>query len=478
MKVLFVSAEVAPFHKVGGLGDVAGTLPLELARLGVDVSVVMPLHRDCHQHLHMDRAALPLRVDAPSEVRHARVRRAELGGSGVPVYFIEYDQFFGRPEVYGHYPDAPQPWAFFARAVLALMPVLGLYPDVVHCHDWATGLLPVFEYLRPNGRPTVYTIHNLGYQGRFPLRDASAICIDPGSDAMRMIECCATINFMAAAIKSATVINTVSERYAQEIQTAPFGMGLDWLLRYRSEDIYGILNGISYDEWHPANEDLVAAYSAADPSGKRRCKAALQRELGLPIRPDVPLLAVVSRLAPQKGLDVLAEVLPEVIELPAQFVLLGDGEGDPADTLKRRYVALQSRYPRNVVAMVRFDLDVARRVYAGADMFVMPSRYEPCGLGQMIAMAHGTVPIVNATGGLADTVSEAAEEQTGFLFTSPPKEPQPAAVLAAIKRAVEAYADADGWEAIVRRAMSRRFTWERSAPKYVELYERAIEHRG
>lgn len=475
MRVLFVSNEVAPFAKVGGLADVAGTLPAAIADRGVDVRVVMPLHRSCPS-IEQCSIALPcLSVQTPYRAFAAGVLENTLNGSDVPIYFIKYDPFFDRPEVYGEggtdYPDSPQRYAFFARAVLALNHALGFGADVIHANDWPTGLLPAFERLNPFGRPTVYTIHNLGYQGSFPLSVASEIDIDPTSPAMPLVQLGGHINYMAAGIRSATVVSTVSERYAQEIQTPAFGHGLDGLLRDRAAYLHGILNGIAPDEWDPADaRHLPAAFSADRLEGKARCKAALQERLGLEVNPRIPLAVAVSRLVYQKGLDVLAEALPGTAALPMQFALLGTGD----EKLERLYLALAQANPGRVAASIEYNEDLARLHYAGADIFLMPSRYEPCGLSQMIAMAYGAVPVVHATGGLADTVSEAGREQTGFVcHYLTPKD-----LGSAIARAVDTYLRApDRWRALVRGVMQRDFSWAESARKYVRLYERAVRVR-
>ncbi len=475
MKVLFVANEVAPFAKVGGLADVAGSLPPALAELGVDVSVVMPLHQQVPTDVHGELVLDALEVKAPHETRRASVLEASLGDAGVPVYLIRYGPYFDRPKVYGpgggDYPDSAQRYAFFARAALALIPALGLDADVIHCHDWPTGLLPAFERLSPQGRPTVYTIHNLGYQGHFELEVAPRIGIDPASKAMRLVACDGCINYMAAGIRSATVLSTVSERYAQEVQTPDFGEGLDGLLRSRAADLYGIINGIDYEQWNPATDPALPEHFAPGAmSGKQVCKAALQREMGLPVDPDVPLVSAVTRLVWQKGLDVLAQVLPRAAKLPIQFVLLGTGEPAVEDS----YRLLGRRHPEAMAINIRYDEGLARRIYAGSDIFVMPSRYEPCGLGQMISMAYGTVPVVHATGGLADTVVEASTEPTGFVFHGLAA----ADLLFALERAVLAFRDRPRWETLVARCMAQDFSWGESARKYADLYETALARHG
>lgn len=474
MKVLFVSNEVAPFAKVGGLADVAGSLPPALAELGVDISIVMPRHRQCPDESECDLAVESLVVTAPHETRTASVLETRMGDSEVPVYFIKYDPYFDRPEIYGpsgsDYPDSPQRYAFFSRAVIALAGVLDRNIDIIHANDWPTGLLPAFEALNPMGRATVYTIHNLAYQGQFALDVAPLIGIEPNSEAMRLVEHNGLVNYMAAALRSATVINTVSERYAQEILTPPFGEGLDAILRDRSDDLFGILNGIDYTQWNPATDEaLPAHYGPNAMAGKQVCKAKLQEEMGLQVDADVPLVSVISRLAWQKGLDLLAEVLPHAIDLPIQFALLGTGEIE----LENTYRMLAQKFPGRIAVHIGYNEQLAHRIYAGSDMFAMPSRYEPCGLGQMIAMAFGTVPIVHATGGLADTVVETADDQTGFVFQRLTAED----LMRVLERAVLAFRDRPRWERLVARCMAQDFSWAQSARKYLELYETALKRR-
>lgn len=475
MNVLFVSNEVAPFAKVGGLADVAGSLPQAVSAHGPDISVIMPQHRSCPADEHCTVMLPSLSVQSPQSTHVCQILQTRLPDSDVPVYLIKYDPYFDRPEVYGpggtDYPDSPQRYAFFARAALAAEKALGLDADVIHANDWPTGLLPAFQSLNPMGVPTVFTIHNLGYQGRFPLGVARDIDIDPASNAMRLVEFAGEINYMAAAIKTATVINTVSERYAEEIQSTAFGEGLDGLLRGRSGDLFGIINGIDYDVWNPQKDPaLQAPFSAGDLSGKAQCKAALQQSMGLPVDPDVPLASAITRLVEQKGLDVLARALPRAVRLPLQFVLLGTGEPE----LEETYRQLAKAHPDRIAVSISYDEEKARRIYAASDMFVMPSRYEPCGLGQMMAMAYGTVPVVHATGGLADTVTETGGEQTGFVLSSL----EPDELVAALERATQDYAEPDTWKTLVKRVMRQDFSWAESARRYVQLYETAIDRHG
>ncbi len=470
MKVLFVANEVAPYAKVGGLADVAGSLPQALARRDLEVRVVMPLHRQCLEHGELDVAleALPVRVG--DRTIKATVLEASPPSSDVPVYFIQHDPYFDRAEVYGEggsdYLDAPERYAFFARAALALTDALGFEPDILHANDWPTGLVPLFAAESGRQPATVYTIHNLGYQGQFPSDVAETIGVGQDAQYLKAVSHNDAINFMAGGIRAATIVSTVSERYAQEIQTPQFGCGLERLLQARSRDLHGVLNGIDYHAWNPSTDEaLPANFSAQDTDAKAKCKAELQREMRLPLEPEAPLVGCVTRLAWQKGLDLLAEVIPAAIKLPMQFVLLGTGEEDIEDAC----AGLDATYPRAVAAAIRYDDALARRIYAGSDLFVMPSRYEPCGLGQMIAMAYGAIPIVHATGGLADTVRERGKPQTGFVFEKLTAQD----LLAALKRAVAAYRVPTTWRDLRDNAMAQDFSWADSARRYEELYDLA-----
>jgi starch synthase len=467
MNVLFASAEVVPFAKVGGLADVAGTLPCALTGNGVDARVVMPLHRSCLAHGPFQVVCPSMEVVLGADTLQASVLEGRLADGKTPIYFIRHDPFFDRSEVYGEagapYPDAAERYAFFCSATLQVPQAVGFEPDVVHANDWMTGLLPLFARRVDPVPPTLYTIHNLAYQGEYAKDRAGSIGVlwDPESRHSGVI------NFMATGIRCATLVSTVSARYAQEIQTPEFGNGLEGLLAERAADLSGIVNGIDYELWNPRTDPaLPAHYSRRKPAGKARCKTALQEAMGLPAEPRVPLVGCVTRLASQKGLDVLAKVIEQAVDLPMQFVILGTGEPD----LERRYADLAAAHPEHVAATIDFNDPLARRIYAGSDLFAMPSRYEPCGLGQMIAMAYGSVPVVSYTGGLADTVTEEGPQQTGFVHNTV----KVADVLAALKRAATLYADRRRWGVVVGRCMSQDFSWSDSAREYEELYAAAI----
>ena len=480
LKVLLVSPEVEPFVKVGGLADMVGALPKELAALGHDVRVVTPLHGATRRLGEWQALPDPLGVEVGETTHWARTWETTLPGAPVPVYFIEYNDYFARPEVYSEKPDNARRFVFFARAALALCPQLGWQPDVIHCHDWTTGLLPVWLNTTLRGTPlsraaTVFTIHNLEHQG-YADKSLVAFARLPGSEFRTdSMESHGSVNQMKAGLYHATKLTTVSPTYAKEICTPAGGCGLDPVLRFRAADLLGILNGIDTVSWNPATDPaLPAHYTANDLAGKAVCKARLQEELGLEVAPDVPLFGVVSRLAPHKGLDLLADALPFVLgRMEAQFALLGSGER----RLEGGFRAAAQRHPGRVAAHFGYGGDLARRIQAGSDFFVMPSRAEPCGLTQMYAMRYGTPPIVRATGGLVDSVwnfEPGAGRGTGFVF----QEPTAKALFATIRSAGGAYrARPAELLALRRRAMAQDFSWRDSAAKYVDVYRWAVAAR-
>ena len=466
MNVLFVSNEVVPFAKVGGLADVAGTLPSALRERGIDARVVMPLHRSCLKHGPFREVATGIKAMLGAETLEFSVLQGTLSDGKTPVYLIRHDPLFDRAEIYGEggtdYPDAAERYAFFSSAALQIPQATSFRPDVVHANDWMAGLLPLFSARVDPAPPTLYTIHNLAYQGEYPEAKAGPIGVLWDPDARHD----GVINLMAAGIRRASVVNTVSERYAEEIQTPEFGCGLEGLLAERSADLYGVVNGIDYGLWNPATDAAIpASFSKDSIRGKAKCKAALQKEMGLPADRGVPLVGCVTRLAVQKGLDVLADIMPKAMKLPMQFAILGMGQPD----LEERYTSLAAVHPESVAVTIGFNDPLARRIYAGSDLFAMPSRYEPCGLGQMISMAYGTVPIVSYTGGLADTVSETPPRPTGFVH----QEVTPQDLLAALQRAVDVYHAKRRWRTRVANCLAQDFSWADSARKYEELYVKA-----
>ena len=484
MKILFVTPEVEPFVKVGGLADMTGALPKDLARLGHDVRVVCPAYGSIRRDASWRALEAPLGVDVGRESQWARTWETVLPGSRVPAYFLENHDHFARLEVYtgpwGAHADNDQRYAFLCRGALALCQQLGWIPDVIHCHDWTTGLLPLMlnttlRHTPIGGAATVFTIHNLEHQGWSPSRVVDFARL-PWSEIHRDgLASHGRMNLMKAGLLHATKISTVSPTYAGEIRTADGGFGLEGVLRFRGADLVGILNGIDDESWDPARDRaLPANYSAANLAGKAVCKNELQQRLGLAMRPEVPVFGVVSRLATQKGLDLLAEALPAILDrMDIQLVLLGSGDGGLEEAFQRA----ADRWRGRCGVRIGFDGQLARLIQAGSDFFVMPSRAEPCGLTQMYAMRYGTLPVVRATGGLVDTVQnfvEGGDAGTGFVF----HDATPGALADTIGWACATYYDRPReMAALQQRAMAQDFSWRVSADKYVELYEWAVAAR-
>jgi starch synthase len=475
LRVLFVSAEVAPFAQTGGLGDVCGSLPKALHKLGHDVRVAMPAYRPIEEALHNGRyelTASPLELQVPMGIGPvpAGVFEGRLPGSDVPVYFIAQRHLFDRPQIYGYWDDVGR-FVFFSRAALDLIPALDWYPDIVHGHDWHAG--PAVTWLatagqaddRYRGIPSLFTIHNLRYQGHtyWGIFDYLDVVTHGLAE-----EDYGRVNFMARGIYHATLINTVSPSYAREIMTPSGGEGLDNLLRYRHFDVHGILNGLDYAVWNPSTDlRLAQSFDVSNLEERINNKRALQKRAGLPQRDDVPLVAMVSRLDWQKGLDILGHVIHLLMNNhagEAQFVILGTGEPEIEGMLRH----LADYHKSKMKAFLYYDAELAPLIYAGSDIFVMPSRFEPCGLSQLIAMRYGSVPVVRATGGLADTVQDGI---TGFTFDDYSSE----AFWNALQRAIYIYnVDRESWRTIQRTGMQANFSWERSAQGYQQLYEWAI----
>jgi len=479
MKVLFAASEVAPFAMTGGLADVAGSLPRALAALGHDVRVVLPRYRQ------VDREALGLQhaatftVPLSSWKERCDILTGTLG-KNVTVYFINKDIYFDRPGLYGtprgDYPDNAERYIYFSRAIPELCRVLNFKPDIIHCNDWQTGLVPLYvrtlslnvEELQ-NAR-TVFTVHNLGYQGVFWHWDMRLTGLSWDVFTPEGIEFWGKMNLLKAGLVYADVVSTVSPTYSREIQTAEYGHGLDGVLRKRSSDLYGIVNGIDYAAWDPAKDPaLPKTYSAARLSGKQLCKEALRKQLKLPRAPG-PVLGMVTRLSDQKGLDILMDALPRILALNCQFIILGTGD----ERYHRMLTEAGEGHRDRMRVLLKYDDILARRIYAGSDLFLMPSRYEPCGLGQMHALRYGTVPVVRRTGGLADTVvnyNPRTGKGTGFVFD----EYSPDALAACVERALGEYGRPAVWKRIVHAGMKVDFSWNKSAKDYEKLYRKAMK---
>jgi starch synthase len=493
LQILFITPEVAPFARTGGLGDVTSALPKALAALGQDVRVVMPLYQAVRaEAFPLTQVVSNLQVPLVSGMRTARVWQGEIAGSAdpadqitrVPVYFVEQDEYFARPGLYGSgtgdYPDNAARFTFFCMAALALVVHLQWFPDVLHCHDWATGLVPAYVRTLPGldtrlaAAATVYTIHNLGHQGLFSSTAFPATCLPPSLFQPDGVEFFGSMSFMKAGLCYADALTTVSPTYAEEICTPEFGYGLDGVLRHRRHALVGILNGADYEVWNPASDALLPTrYSAAELHGKALCKAALLRTYGLPEDPVTPLLGMICRLVDQKGVDLVASALNRLLAFNLRLVFLGSGEARYEEFL----TAAAQQYPERIGVRLGFNDALAHQIEAGSDAFLMPSRYEPCGLSQLYSMRYGTLPIVRATGGLRDTVvpfDPRTGQGTGFVF----QEASAEALLTAVWDALVVFFTAPVvWHRLVQNAMTQDFSWARSASRYLALYHRAVAEK-
>jgi starch synthase len=473
MKILFAAAEAYPLAKVGGLGDVAGSLPKALQALGHDVRIAIPRYGIIRETKE-DLGSFPVTLGRRAE--EARLRTSAI--DGVPVYLVDKPDLYGRPKVY-EYEDDGNRFGFFCKALLDLLPKAGFWPDVLHCNDWHTALAPAFLRTlraadeRYRGIVSILTIHNLQHQGLFSRDLFEWTGLPPETWNPDGVEFYDQMNFMKAGIVYADRVNAVSPTYAKEIQTAEFGFKLDGLLRSQASKLSGILNGIDTDVWNPGKDaHLARTYTKSTLAKKAEDKAALQKEARLPPDTKAPLFGMVSRITGQKGLDILIPALPDVLKTEAQIVILGTGEKkyeEPLAGLARRH--------RGLVAYLKYDEALAHRIYAGSDFFLVPSLFEPCGLGQMISLRYGTVPIVRATGGLADTVRDVARDPkkgNGFVFG----DYTPEALLEAVRRAEEFFRKRQGWRALQERGMSEDLSWKASARRYIRLYQEARAPRA
>jgi starch synthase len=482
LKVLFVAAEVAGFLRTGGLGDVAGALPRAVRARGVDIRVVMPLYRGVKREA-IEKLDGELTVPMYFGQARAAIWMGHLPNSDVPIYFIEYDRFFDRPHPFGPpgraYSDNLERFAFFSRAALELCKTLGFIPDVIHAHDWQSALVPVYvntvEWSKPlHGAGTLFTIHNLAYQGNFEGGGMPVTGLGWEHFTPSEFEHWGEINLMKTAIRHSNLVSTVSPTYAREIQTRELGCGLDGELRRRRGDLRGVLNGIDTREWDPSKDPLIAAtYDSTHLAPKARCKVALQRELGLPNLAGVPLFGITSRLTSQKGLDVLEQASASILKWKVQLVLLGKGDHD----LETSFRSLARLCPDKFRLHIDWDEELAHRIIAGADFTIMPSRYEPCGLVQMYSQRYGTLPIVRGTGGLVDSVTSYDETKgtgTGFIFS----DLYPSALANTVGWAVSTYFDRPRHMAAMRKqAMVQDFSWDRAAATYEQLYLEAYRIR-
>jgi starch synthase len=485
LKVLLMAAEMVPFAKTGGLADVTGALPKALKLQGHDIRVAMPRYgRIDRERFGLTEALAPFAVPIDEQAEDVTLLQAtvETRGGDIPVYMVDNPHFYDRDGIYMYEDDADR-FIFFCRAALEGVKRLGWQPDVIHCHDWHTAIVP--NWLKTVYRDDpffaetacIYTIHNLAYQGIFGYRVLEIAGVDEYGFIAHpdMPHLNDVVDFMGRGIYYADIINTVSETYASEILTPEFGEGLDPLLRDRRDRLYGVLNGIDTEINNPATDRNIAAhYEAGNAANKVECKLDLQREAGLPQSRSTPVIGAISRLADQKGFDLIDQIVdPLLRNHDVQLVVMGTGDQRYHDRLN----SVRARYPKQVATFLTFNQPTAQKIYAGTDMYLMPSRFEPCGLGQMIALRYGSIPIVRETGGLADTVRNfdpTTGEGNGFAFR-----PYDAmALYAAIIRALENYRYRSTWQQLIIRAMSADHSWAASAQRYVDLYWRAIAARG
>ena len=472
MKVLYATSEALPFAASGGLADVAGSLPTALRTRLIGCRVVLPLYESVPQHLR-DNMTFLTSLSVPVAWRRQYCGVFEAKHNGVIYYLLDNQYYFKRPGLYGHYDDAER-FAFLARAVLEMLPHIDFHPDIIHANDWQTALIPVYYHLFYDQREgyenmkMVYTIHNIQYQGKYGMEILEDVFGIPQS-AKSIVEQDGCVNLMKGAIEMADRVTTVSPTYAEELLDPWYAHGLDTILRLRSFKLSGILNGIDTDSYNPETDpDIYAHYSAEDPSGKAENKRALQERLNLPQRSDVPLIGMVTRLVSHKGLDLVKYVLDELLQADVQMVLLGSGDW----TYENFFREAQSRHPDKFCYCAGFVPELARKIYAGADIFLMPSKSEPCGLSQMVACRYGTVPVVRETGGLKDSITDCGDGYgIGFTF----KTYNANDMLESIRRALGAYGNKNDWPILVDRALKADFSWGRSANEYIRLYRALLK---
>lgn len=485
MRILMVTPEATPFAQTGGLGEVLQALPAALVELGLEVDVVMPKYRDIdEEHVELKPTGLSVDIDLNDNWLTARFWE-HISPRGVRYLFVENDRYFDREGLYGtpegDYPDNSERFVFLSRAAIQMAIAVNARYRVFHCHDWQTSLVPV--YLRTlfagerllHESATVLTIHNLGYQGIFqhvdmPLTGLGWELFNP-----QQLEFYGNLNFLKSGIVFADEVNTVSPGYRNEIMTSEFGFGLEGVLQQKSEKVTGILNGVDYSFWDPTtDEHLPARYSTDDLSGKALCKAEFQKEAGLELRPDAPLLGMVTRLSHQKGVDLVEHAAPFLMDLGVQLVLLGTGEA----RYHQAFEQLAATYPRSMALYLAYDNELAHRIFGASDILLVPSRYEPCGLNQLYGLRYGTVPVVRATGGLNDTVDDfnpAKDTGTGFKF----HDPRNNALERTVQRAVHVYStNPEAWKRLMIRGMKEDFSWKRSAREYQNIYQRAYSGRN
>jgi starch synthase len=489
LNILFVSSEVEPFAKTGGLADVSGALPQSIKHLDHEIRVMMPRYGSINERKSRLHEMIRLKeIDIPvgTKTYPASVKSSFIvnNHAKVQTYFLDNSHLFGRfglyvhPETKKEYEDNDERFIFFCRGVLEVLKKLGWQPDIIHCNDWPTGLVPAYLKTLYKNDPfyqdtrTVFTIHNMAYQGVFPRSVFAKTKLPANLLSEKGIEAYGKVNFLKSGLVFADAITTVSEKYAEEIQSSDeFGAGLQDVVKDRKHDLSGIINGIDYTVWDPSVDELIPhRYDPKSIDLKTENKKALLAKMGLPFHERIPVIGIISRLADQKGFDLIDEVLDDLISLDIQLVVLGTGEKKYHDMFERT----QKKYPQKVAVALTFSNELAHLIEAGSDMFLMPSRYEPCGLNQLYSLRYGTIPIVRATGGLDDTIEDynaSAGTGTGFKF----KNYDSREMSRAVQRAVQAYADQAVWRKLMKTGMNKDFSWEASAKKYIQLYRSLVK---
>ncbi|MBR6619519.1 MAG: glycogen synthase GlgA [Clostridia bacterium] len=473
MKVLYAASEALPFIASGGLADVAGSLPQALRKRLIGARVVMPLYDTISQELK-DSMTFITHISVPVAWRRQYCGIFEARAGGVIYYLLDNQYYFKRDRIYGHYDDAER-FAFFARAVLEIIPYIGFKPDIIHCNDWQTAMTPVYYSTMYADQPgwenikTVFTIHNIQYQGVYGMElIGDVLGLQPGTE--HIVEYNGCVNLMKGAIETANVVTTVSPSYANEILDPWFSHGLDNILEQRRFKLSGILNGIDVENYNPeTDKNIFANYNSEDFSAKAVNKAELQKLFNLPEKAATPVIGLVTRLVSHKGLDLIKVILDELLATTdVQVVVLGSGDWQYEEFFKE----MAGRYPNQLGLRLGFVPDLARKIYAGSDMFLMPSKSEPCGLSQMVALRYGSIPIVRETGGLKDTITDSGDnEGNGFTFARYNAHD----MLHAIRRAVEGYQNKEGWNILVKRAMECNNSWNRSANEYIRMYKNVLK---
>lgn len=479
LNVLFAASEVSPLAKTGGLADVSGSLPVQFFQNGIAVAVIMPRYQQVPIEA---QKACSLSLPIGDQTVTGSIEKTTLPGTDVPLYLVVQDDYFNRPSLYtegGHdFPDNLERFTFFSRAVLELVRLGHVTPDIIHSNDWQSALIPVYLKTLFANDPklskvrSLYTIHNLAYQGVFPKEKYVVTGLPTQYFSAEGLEFWDHLNLMKGGIVFSDLISTVSRRYAEEIQTTEFGCGLEGVLQQRNHKLVGVLNGVDYSDWSPENDAFIPYPYSIDNAeeGKLRNKVSLLEAFRLPIdNLEAPVLGVVSRLVSQKGLDLFSEIIPHLIRYDARICVLGTG--DPF--LEDLFESLHRRFPRQCGVRILYDNHLAHLVEAGSDLFIMPSRYEPCGLNQMYSLRYGTIPMVRDTGGLSDTIKDYTRHRDGYGFMFHDQSPE--ALMEACMRAMTLYQNRHVWSGLVRRAMLLDFSWDRSAQQYVQVYKRILQ---